>query len=206
MNRSSSNVRNLVMTSLFAALTAVGAFVRVPLPFVPFTLQFFFCALSGLLLGARLGLMSQLLYVAIGLAGLPVFTAGGGPAYVLQPTFGYLLGFIGAAWVTGRLREGMASLSLPRLYGVTLAGLAVVYLAGVPWLYAVSRFYLGEGHSIRWVLFYGFLSSVGGDLILSVLIAVTARKVLAVLSGAGLLPLRSTRGRRCSREVRADGR
>ncbi len=190
LSASPYSTKNLILVALFAALTAVGAFIRVPVPFVPFTLQFFFCALAGLMLGARLAFLSQLLYVAIGLAGLPVFTAGGGPGYVFQPTFGYLLGFIAAAWVMGRLAGRLGSPSFFSFYGVTLAGLAVVYLAGVPWLFMISRFYLGQDHGVWWALFYGFFSSVGGDLGLSVLIAVTARRVLSAATRSGLLPLR----------------
>ncbi len=87
--------------SLFAALTAVGAFIKVPFYPVPFTLQFLFCAYAGMLLGARKGLYSQLLYVGIGLIGVPVFANGGGLSYVFQPTFGFLIGFIIAAFVMG---------------------------------------------------------------------------------------------------------
>ena len=61
--------------------------------------------MAGLLLGARLGALSQALYVGLGLVGLPIFAAGGGFSYVFNPTFGFLLGLIPAAWVIGRLAE-----------------------------------------------------------------------------------------------------
>ena len=70
--------KDLVLIALFAALTAAGGFINIPTPFVPFSLQFLFCAYAGVLLGAKRALLSQLLYLAIGLAGLPVFTKGGG--------------------------------------------------------------------------------------------------------------------------------
>jgi len=85
------STKDIAQIALFAALTAVGAFIRVPLPIVPFTLQTFFVALSGALLGARRGMLAQLLYVAIGLLGVPIFTKGGGIGYVFQPSFGYLV-------------------------------------------------------------------------------------------------------------------
>ena len=95
--------RQLVRTALFAALTAVGAFLKILLGPSAITLQFFFTAMAGCLLGSGCGALSQLIYVALGLLGLPVFTAGGGFSYVLHPTFGFLLGLIPAAWVIGRL-------------------------------------------------------------------------------------------------------
>ena len=83
-------VKELVLFSLFTALTAIGAFIRVPVPLCPFTLQLLFTTLSGLILGSRKGAASVAVYVAFGLSGVPVFTQGGGPGYIFQPTFGYL--------------------------------------------------------------------------------------------------------------------
>lgn len=80
-------IRDLILVAMFAALTAIGAFIKIPIPYVPFTLQFLFCAFAGMILGARLGALSQIIYVAIGLAGIPVFTEGGGIGYVFKPTF-----------------------------------------------------------------------------------------------------------------------
>ena len=108
--------RNMVLAALFAALTAIGAFLQIPTGTVPITLQFLFTALAGLLLGWKWGAVSQLLYVGIGLLGLPVFTQGGGIGYVLQPSFGFLLGLIPAAAVIGALSNTL------RLELVSLAG------------------------------------------------------------------------------------
>jgi len=89
----------------FALLTVIGAKIRVPLPFtpVPGTLQTIPVLLAGILLGARAGASSQILYLSLGMAGIPVFAlAGAGPAYLLGPTGGFLPGFVAAAFVTGR--------------------------------------------------------------------------------------------------------
>ena len=66
--------KDMILIALFAALTAIGAFIKIPTPLVPFTLQYLFCAYSGILLGAKHGLYSQLLYLGVGLMGFPVFT------------------------------------------------------------------------------------------------------------------------------------
>ena len=76
--------RNMVLAALFAALTAIGAFLQIPTGTVPITLQFLFTALAGLLLGWKWGAISQLLYVGIGLLGLPAFTQGGG-TFICSP-------------------------------------------------------------------------------------------------------------------------
>ena len=95
-----SKTKALVYCSLFTALIAVGAFIRVPIPVLPFTLQYLFTMLAGLLLGPRLGTISTVAYMLLGLAGLPIFTEGGGLWYVFKPSFGYIIGFCGGTFVT----------------------------------------------------------------------------------------------------------
>ena len=85
------NSRLLAAVALMAALTAVGAWLRIPVPYVPFTLQMSFVYLSGVWLGARYGALAQLVYISAGLVGFPIFAKGGGPHYVLEPSFGYII-------------------------------------------------------------------------------------------------------------------
>lgn len=98
-----SKTKQLVFCSLFTALIAVGAFIKIPVPVVPFTLQYLFTMLAGLILGPRLGTISVTAYMLLGLAGLPIFTEGGGLWYVLKPSFGYIIGFCIGTYVTGTL-------------------------------------------------------------------------------------------------------
>lgn len=130
--------RRVVAVATAAALTAVAARVAVPLPGipVPFTLQPVAVLLAGALLGARGGLGSQSVYLAAGMAGLPVFAAGGGFAYLLGPTGGYLLAFPVAAWLTGTFVDrsrGAAGIALG-----SIVGLAAIHLGGLAWLAAIS--------------------------------------------------------------------
>ena len=92
---------------LFTALIAVGAFIKIPIPVVPFTLQYLFTLLAGLLLGSRRGSLSVIAYVILGLAGLPIFSEGGGLWYIFKPSFGYLIGFCAGTFLTGYLAEHM---------------------------------------------------------------------------------------------------
>ena len=170
-------VKELVLFSLFTALTAIGAFIRVPVPLCPFTLQLLFTTLSGLILGSRKGAASVAVYVALGLSGVPVFTQGGGPGYIFQPTFGYLLGFIAGAWLTGKLSERMEKLSFVRILFASLAGLLVVYLFGMVYVYVINNYYLNTPIGIWPVVLYCFLLAVPGDICLCVLAAVLAKKL-----------------------------
>ena len=143
--------RQLVRTALFAALTAVGAFLKIPLGPSAITLQFFFTAMAGCLLGSGCGALSQLIYVLLGLLGLPIFTAGGGFSYVLHPTFGFLLGLIPAAWVIGRLAR--STCSFWRIALAALVGLAVLYAVGLPYMAMILNGYMGKGMDLSAILY-----------------------------------------------------
>jgi biotin transport system substrate-specific component len=121
----------------FVLLTVAGAKVSIPLPGtpVPATLQTLAALLAGLLLGSRLGALSQAAYLALGLAGLPVFALpGGGPAYLLGPTGGYLLGSIAAAAIAGAVAPPVAGTGFGRRLAAVTAGVAALHAAGVLWL------------------------------------------------------------------------
>ncbi len=121
-------------------LTAMAAQFSVPLPFtpVPFTVQPMIVLVGGAALGARLGMTSQILYLALGVAGLPVFAASAtlppGAARLLGPTGGYLMAYPFAAFVAGWL----AARGFDRRYFTAVlavaAGLAVIFAGGVLWL------------------------------------------------------------------------
>ena len=100
-----SKTKTLIYCSLFTALIAAGAFIKIPVPVVPFTLQYLFTMLAGLLLGSKRGTISVVAYMLLGLAGLPIFSEGGGLWYVFKPSFGYIIGFCLGTYVTGRIEE-----------------------------------------------------------------------------------------------------
>ena len=93
-----------------------------------------FTLLAGLVLGARLGAITVSAYVLLGLLGVPVFASGGGPAYILQPTFGYLLAFILQAWLGGFYARQVSAVSYGRLLAANLLGMTIVYVIGISWL------------------------------------------------------------------------
>ena len=132
-------LREVILCGLFIALITVGTFVRIPVGTDVYTLQFLFTLLAGLMLGARLGALAIGTYVLMGLVGIPVFASGGGPAYVLQPTFGYLVGFILQGWVTGTLvRRGVPTFR--RALAACAAGMVVLYALGIPYFYFISNY------------------------------------------------------------------
>ena len=176
-----TKTQKLVLCALFVALIAAGAFIKIPVPLVPFTLQFLFTMLAGLLLGGRLGALAVCAYIALGLAGLPVFAQGGGVAYIFQPSFGYLIGFAAGAYATGVLANRVPRPGLGRLLAANFLGLAIVYLFGMAYYYLMSNFYLGTPMGL-WPLFlYCFLLAVPGDIVLCILGAVLGKRLIPLL-------------------------
>lgn len=176
-----TKTQKLVLCALFVALIGAGAFIKIPVPLVPFTLQFLFTMLAGLLLGGRLGALAVCAYIALGLVGLPVFAQGGGIAYVFQPSFGYLIGFAAGAYVTGALANRVPKPGFGRLLAANFLGLAIVYLFGMVYYYLMSNFYLGTPMGL-WPLFlYCFLLAVPGDIVLCILGAALGKRLIPLL-------------------------
>lgn len=146
-----TRLKYLILSAMLAALTAIGAFIRVPAGYTSFTLQVFFTLTAGILLGPYYGMLSQIIYVLLGLAGLPIFTEGGGLMYVAKPGFGFLLGLIPAAFVTGLLTKKLGC-TFGKLILSCLCGLAVLYLVGLPYLYCIITFVLGSSMSVGTLL------------------------------------------------------
>lgn len=173
-------VRELVFGAIFTALISIGAFIRIPIGVIPITLQLLFVILAGLLLGGRLGGLAVLTYIIIGLTGVPVFTQGGGVAYVFHPTFGYLLGFMTAAFVAGSLTERLDN-NFKNYLLSGIVGLVFVYLWGGTYLYLLSNFYLGTNMSLEKVVIYGALIFVPNDLLSCGVAAFLATKIKPTL-------------------------
>lgn len=172
-----TKTKDIVLCALFAALAAAGAFIKIPVPIVPFTLQFFFVNMAALMLGARRAAVSVGVYVIIGLCGVPVFTQGGGIGYVFQPSFGYLLGFIAGAAIGGLLLERSTKKSIFRYILAGAVNLAVVYIIGVIYLMLIKNVYLGTEISLWNAILYGALIFLPGDILCCVLSAILAKRL-----------------------------
>jgi biotin transport system substrate-specific component len=128
--------RSVAAVMAFAAITALTARITIILPFtpVPITCQTLAVVLAGLVLGARGGAWAQVAYLGLLTTGLPVDARGLGPAALLGPTAGYLLGFVPAAFVSGWLAERLFWRGWWGPFVAALAGVIVIYMVGVSWL------------------------------------------------------------------------
>ena len=151
--------KQLLLCALFAAMTAVGIFIKIPIPgtMLVFTMQTFFVFLAGMLLTPKYALISQLVYVAIGLLGIPVFSKGGGIGYVLEPSFGFLPGFALCALLLSllirkRITEKQTPVSIIKTGLLSLIPIIAMYALGVAYMYAVLNLYLNTPVTLGYVI------------------------------------------------------
>jgi len=131
-----SNLKPLVFAALFAALTAAVAPFKIPLGFtpVPITLQTLVVLMSGAMLGPYYGALAMILYVVVGVLGLPVFAGGGsGIGAVLGPTGGYLISYFIAAFVIGKVVEARKAPKFLDYVVAMIAGTIIIYVLGAGW-------------------------------------------------------------------------
>lgn len=196
--RGSMRTIDVVLCGLFAALIAVGAFIRITLPTQPypftFSLQWLFVLLAGMLLGAKLGAMSVGAYLLVGLVGVPVFVHGGGPQYIFRAGFGFLLGFLLAAFLIGLLTERIPPFGkkgdglsfLPeflRLMIGAVVGLVAYYFVGTAYYYFIYSVVLET--PAEWglgIAIVGCLSTFLPDLALCVVASLLATRLRPALN------------------------
>ncbi|AOQ22643.1 Biotin transporter BioY [Moorella thermoacetica] len=177
--------RDIALVALFAALVAVLAQVSIPLPFtpVPITGQVLGVLLTGAILGKNKGALAMLVYLLLGLIGLPVFARGGaGLAVFASPSGGYLWGYPIGVYIMGMILEtGRGEPGYPRLIAGMLLCLVVVYLLGTLQLTAILHVNLVKG------LFLGVIPFIPLDLAKLVVAALAGRQVRRALRQAGFL-------------------
>lgn len=173
MNSKSTDisVKPVVYSALFIALISIGAMIAIPVGPVPIVLQNMFVLLAGLVLPPAWAAGCVAVYLLMGFAGLPVFAGGiSGIGKVFGPTGGYLLSYLPAAFLTSVI-SGSDKKNLARDCGATFAGMAVIYMFGVPWLKWVL--------AVSWdnSLVVGMYPFLAGDVLKMIAVVIIARKL-----------------------------
>ncbi len=180
MNKKENKKINIIMMTqcaVFVVLIAVGAFIKIPMWPVPFTLQTMFTNMAGLLLGRKYGAIATGLYVAIGLMGIPIFTSGGGIGYVLYPTFGYMIGMILGSYLGGAYREKRNDFTIKTTFIAGLINTSVVYVVGVPYFITIMKFYTNSDLTIGAMLMMGFVTTLPADIAKCAIASIFANRV-----------------------------
>jgi len=160
-----SRIRNVVLVLGLTGFTALAAQVAIPLPFtpVPLTLQTFAVLAGAAALGAERAVLAQVLYIALAVAGAPVLAGGAsGREVVVGATGGYLIGFVLASYVVGRISSKGASTKSATTALSFVLGSLVIYTLGAPWLAYTT------GNTITWAIINGVVPFLVGDLIKAV--------------------------------------
>ncbi len=173
MTHTRTKALDLTLCGFFAALIAVGAFIKIEIPVEPyamhFTMQWFFVLTAGLLLGRKCAATSVCVYLVIGLVGVPVFASGGGPAYLIRPTFGFLLGFALSAYIMGMMMDRKSKASFFWMMLTSIAGLTAYYGVGILYFYFISNYVLNLPAEWKVVLVNCCLLTIFEDFLLCVL-------------------------------------
>ena len=170
------NIRQMTLISLFAALTAVGAFISIPLYPVPLTLQTLFTLLAAMTLGSVMGASSQIIYVLLGIIGLPVFAGfKGGIGILFGPTGGFLFGFIISAYVIGRIIELKKEKNFFYYLLAGLIGTLIIYIAGIAQLSLVT------GIGVKKAITVGMFPFLPGDILKVIAASFIASKLKLVI-------------------------
>lgn len=181
------STREMTLVAMFTGLTAIGAFISIPVGPVPITLQTLFVILSGLILGPKLGALSQIVYIILGLVGVPIFAGfTGGFQTIMKPSFGFIIGFIFAAYIVGKIAHMEEKISIKNIWIASLVGTVVIYGFGLPYMYYMLNIVMAKGLSFVAIMKMGCLLFLPGDLAKFILASVVAIKTLPILNKAGL--------------------
>jgi biotin transport system substrate-specific component len=165
------NIRQMTLISLFAALTAVGAFISIPIYPVPLSLQTLFTLLAAMTLGSVIGASSQIIYVMLGVIGLPVFAGfKAGIGILFGPTGGFLFGFIISAYVIGKIIELKKEKNIFYYFLAGIIGTIILYIIGITQLSLVT------GIGIKKAIAVGMLPFLPGDILKIIAASFIARK------------------------------
>lgn len=171
--------RDMILVALFAALTVVGGYISIPIGSVPITLQSFFSLLSGILLGPFLGGLSQLVYVIIGLIGLPVFAGGsGGISSIFHPSFGYLIGYIVAPIVVGKIIKTDDNTKFMKLLVACILGSLAIYVLGIPYMYVILKYVSHVNMTLLKTFEIGCFVFIPGDILKCIIASIISIKIL----------------------------
>ena len=155
-------IKRAVLVVLGVAALTLAAKIRVPMWPVPMTMQTFAVLTVGAAYGARLGLVTLLVYLALGMAGVAVFAGDtAGLSYMAGPTAGYLVGFAVAATLVGWLSSKGWSGRVVPMIGALLLGLAVIYAFGLPWM----AYLFAAEKGMDWVIQWGLTNFLAGEVL-----------------------------------------
>lgn len=180
MTTTKLSTRDITQIGMFTALTAVGAFISIPVGPVPITLQSFFVLLSGIILGSKKAMYSQIAYILLGLIGLPIFAGfTGGLQSIIKPSFGFLIGYIFMAYCVGKITKknhNPKSISM-----AVFAGTVVLYAIGLPYMYYILNIMLAKNLTVMQIFTMGMFMFIPGDTLKAIIAVLVGKKISSTI-------------------------
>lgn len=177
------STKDMALVAVFTALTGIGAFISFPIGPVPITLQSSFVILSGIVIGPKLGALSQIVYISLGLIGVPIFSGlTGGPQSIMKPSFGFIIGFVFAAFIVGKIVNSERKVSSKRIFIAALVGTITIYLFGLPYMYYMLNIIMGKEFSFIQIFNMGCLLFLPGDFAKFIIVSIVGIKLLKTLN------------------------
>lgn len=155
--------KELTLCALFTVLFIIGSKIIIPAGIIPLTLQTMIVIIAGILLKPKQIWMSYGLFFLMGLIGFPVFANGGGIAYVLQPSFGFLLSFPIAASFISFARTHVDASGFVKSFIICMFALGIIYMTGCLYMYGILNFYMGADKDMGAIIALGALPFILSD-------------------------------------------
>ncbi len=182
IDKKTFSAKKLALIGLFVALIWLGAIISIPIPPVPFTLQTLFVLMAGALLGGVEGAICVAVYIFMGLIGIPVFSGfSSGFSYVLNPKFGFLVGFVFSALVTGLVIGKRKDASYKRIITAVFTGTVVTYVFGIVYFLFLKAFYLGGEINMWNILLSFWITFIPTDIAKGAIVVFTTKKLSPLL-------------------------
>lgn len=188
--------KRIIFCALFVTLTVIGGKITIPMPgTVQLTFQCMFVVMSGLILGPNLGALCQLVYLIMGLTGLPVFSRGGGISYALFPSFGYIIGFVFGAFISGLIierigqKQGSYMTSIIKVFFTGVAGLFAINVIGMTYQVLMYHYYMGLAWNASFLTLISGIFYFIKDAILIALICTVYPRLMKIDGVRNLRPL-----------------
>ena len=159
----------------------MGAFIKIPIPNLPITMQVFFVLLAGLVLEPKTAFFAPFTYMFLGLIGLPIFTGGGGIGYVLIPSFGFIIGFVIASFVMSLILYKTKKQPFWLLALVAFLGITIIYIVGIPYFALITNVINTGDKSALWFIQALLVPFIPKEIISTIAAILVAYKLRPIL-------------------------
>ena len=171
-------LKDLVMMALMLAFMVVASKISIPIGVIPLTLQTFAVFIISLVLGKK-SCIIFILYLLIGLTGLPVFSTCGGIEYIYMPSFGFIIGFIPASFIIG-ISSNKEKFYIK--YILSIIGLLIINVFGVAYMYFIFKYHMGAEKDIIYILNVGVVPFIAKDIFTAILSCIIYSRIRVLIN------------------------